>query len=95
MRHVTGRRNPRALASSYRGWEIRGIVEVGFGLWRAWLACALSLDLDALDPFRKKAFATKEELMIVASLVSACKMRHESMQQRDVRFAEKKCNKLK
>jgi hypothetical protein len=67
VHHVTDRCNPW----SSRGREIRGIVEVGFGLWGAWLACAFTLDLDALDPVRKKAFATKEELVIVAALVLA------------------------
>jgi hypothetical protein len=33
VRHVTDRSNPWVLARSSRGREIRGIVEVGFGLW--------------------------------------------------------------
>jgi hypothetical protein len=55
-----------------------GIVEVGFGFRRAWLARACALDLDALNTARKKAFATKETLVIVATLVLTCKIKMKS-----------------
>jgi hypothetical protein len=62
------------LGMNARGWEEWGIIEVRFSLRRARLSCACALDLDALDTVRKKAFAPKEELVVVATLVSACKI---------------------
>jgi hypothetical protein len=50
------------------------IVEVGFSLRRAWLACAFAFDLGTLNTARQKGFATKEELVIIAALVPTCKM---------------------
>jgi hypothetical protein len=73
--HVTHHAGDQSvLARNSRGWEEDGIVEVWFSLWRSWLACASALDLDALDTVTKKVFATKEELMVVATLVRPCRI---------------------
>jgi hypothetical protein len=72
-----------AFARSSGGREIGsfvGIVEVGFSLRRAWLACAFALDLGALNTARQKGFTTKEELMIIGTLVWTCKMIEETQQ---------------
>jgi hypothetical protein len=64
------------LVRNVRGWEEGGNVEVRFSLWRAWLTCTCALDLHTLDTARKEEFAAKEELVVVAALVSACKIQH-------------------
>jgi hypothetical protein len=79
--HVRSRGHPATdhgdlsiLVGNLRGWEEGGNVEVRFSLWRAWLTCTCALDLHTLDTARKEEFAAKEELVVVAALVSACKI---------------------
>jgi hypothetical protein len=62
------------LIRNARGWEEGGNVEVRLSLRRSRLACASALDLHTLDTARKKVFAAKEELVVVATLISACKI---------------------
>jgi hypothetical protein len=59
------------------------MVQVGFSLRRAWLACAFALDLGARNTARQKGFATKEELVIIGALVSTCKIIEETQQKTD------------
>ena len=73
---VTDHGDLSILVGNVRGWEEGGKIEVRFSFWRAWLTCTCALDLDALDTARKKVFATKEELVVVSALVSACKIQH-------------------
>jgi hypothetical protein len=63
-------------------WEIGGTVEVGFGHWATWLAWAFALDLGALNMVRKGGFTAKETFVIIATLVSTCRMKKDGAENR-------------